>query len=224
MRVTAKFRDYEHGATKGFVDFFINGSVVINGATLVQGKNGPFIGLPQIEVNGEYRDVISGVSKEFADKLLKATLEAREAEKKEASVGKGGDGYYDVHIGVLDNPKGAIRAMASVTVSEVIDSEKSAFTINSIRVNQGNHNMYLGMPSRRTNNEQYPYEKLCSFIGGSKKYIEGLVIGAAQEKLGIHRKAALADRVKDAAEKSAAKSLEDLENEQPVHANSSMAR
>ncbi|MGN0671727.1 MAG: septation protein SpoVG family protein [Anaerovoracaceae bacterium] len=224
MNIIANFRDYEHGATKGFADLIINGSIAINGATLVEGKNGYFVGLPDIEVNGEYREVISGVSREFADQMLDAVLKARDSAEKKASVGKGGDGHYDVHVGAIDNPRGVTKAMASFTVSESIDSEKSSFTINSIRVNQGRNGLFVGMPDRKTGNDDYPYEKICAFIGDSKNYFEGLIVGAAMEKTGLNRKVALEDRMKEAAEKSAEKTLDELSGREPVHAGGSLAR
>ncbi|MGN0710255.1 MAG: septation protein SpoVG family protein [Anaerovoracaceae bacterium] len=224
MRVTAKFREYENGVTKGFVDYFINGSIVINGARLIEGKNGPFISMPTVEVGGEYRDIISGISREFSDKLLNAALAARDSNEKEASIGKGGDGHYEVHIGALDNPKGATKALASLTVSESIESEKSAFTIHNIRINQGETNMFVGMPSKRTNNPQYPYQNICAFLGDSKQFFDGLILGAAAEKLGLNRKAALNDRMMNAREKSDEKNHVNKEQAQEKHMEAEMAR
>lgn len=202
MLVKAKFRDYEHGATKGFVDFFVNGAIVVKGATLVEGRNGFFVSMPSIKVHDEYRDVITGVSKEFSEKLLEVALAAKNSEVKEASIGTGRGGYYDVHVGVIPEPKGAAKALASLTVRQSKEAEKSCFTINGIRVNQGEKNLFLGMPSKKTGNEQYPYAEVCTFLGDSKAFLDNLILAEAKDKLGIKKKASLNDRMKGAEEKS----------------------
>lgn len=202
MKVTAKFRDYENGATKGFVDFFVNGAIIIKGSTLVEGKNGMFVSMPSIKVHDEYRDVITGVSKEFSEKLLEAALAARNSEEKTASVGTGKGGYYDAHVGVIPEPKGAAKALASLTVRTSKDAEKSCFTINGIRVNQGEKNLFLGMPSKKTGNEQYPYAEVCTFFEESKAFLDNIILAEAKNKLGIKKKASLDNRMKGAEEKS----------------------
>lgn len=203
MKVTAKFREYENGATKGFVDFFVNGSIVIKGSTLVEGKNGFFVGLPQIKVGNEYRDVISGVSSEFKEKLCEAALAARDSETKQASVGTGIKGYYNVHVGVIPEPRGAAKALASVTVRESAEAEKSYFTINGIRVNQKEEKLFLGMPSKKTGNEEFPYAEVCSFLqDGKSHFLENLILKEARNKLGIKKKPSLDNRLKGAEEKS----------------------
>lgn len=217
MKVKAKFRDYENGVTKGFVDFFVNGAMVIKGATLVEGKNGYFVSMPSIKVHDEYRDVITGVSKEFSEKLLEATLAAKNSETKEASVGTGKGGYYDVHVGVIPEPKGAAKALASLTVRPSKEAEKSCFTINGIRVNQGEKNLFLGMPSKKTGNEQYPYAEVCTFLGESKAFLDNLILSEAKDKLGIKKKASLETRMKGAEDKS-------IQQQDPASIAMSMSR
>lgn len=203
MKVTAKFRDYENGPTKGFVDFFVNGAIIIKGATLVEGKNGMFVSMPSIKVHDEYRDVITGVSKEFSEKLLEVALAARDSDVKTASVGTGKGSYYDAHVGVIPEPKGATKALASLTVRTSKEAEKSCFTINGIRVNQGEKNLFLGMPSKKTGNEQYPYAEVCTFFDESKAFLDNIILKEAKAKLGIKKKKeSLDNRMKGAEEKS----------------------
>ena len=204
MRVKAKFREYENGSTKGYVDFFVNGTVAIKGARLVEGKNGPFVSMPAIKGNNKYKDVITGISAEFSAKLLEAALAARDSDEKEARVGEEKDGYYDVHVGVIPEPKGATKALVSLTVKPSEFADKSYFTIQGIRVNQRKDGLAVIMPSKKTGNEEYPYENVCVFLGDSKDFLDKLILSDVKNKLGIEskKKPSLDSRVKDAEEKS----------------------
>lgn len=199
MKITAKFREYENNHTKGFVDFTVNGSIGIKGATLVEGKNGLFVSMPQRKVGDEFRDVVSGVSKEFAEQLLEATIAAWDSEEKKATIGDAGKPYYEPHVTGLDNPDGKIKALACLTVRESQDAEKSSFTVNDIRVIQVDKNLFLGMPNVKTDNEKFPYNDLVYLTGGSETFLTNLIIGKAMDELGIEKKSpSLKDRVEDA--------------------------
>lgn len=202
MKITAKFREYENGAMKGFVDLTVNGSVGIKDARLVEGSNGLFISMPQVKVGEEeYRDVVTGVSKEFAALALDAALAARDSEEKKATIGESSDLFYDTHATALTESENAVKALASLTVRESKEAEKSAFTINGIRVLQGERNMFLGMPSVKTDSEEYPYNDLCYFTHGSENFLTGLIVSKAMDALGIEKKPKLDERVGEAKEK-----------------------
>lgn len=205
MKVTAYFRNYENGATKGFANLVVDGSVCINDVRLVEGSNGAFVSMPQRKVGDEYRDVVTGVSKEFASQTLEAILAAKESNENHASVGEMGKPYFDPHVNAIKDPQGSAKALASLTVRESADAEKSSFTINDIRVIQGEKNLFLGMPAEKTNSEEYPYNEFCSFTKGSQDFLSGLIISKAMDVLGIEKKTALEDKVKEAQKTKAEK-------------------
>lgn len=202
MRITAKFRDYENGATKGFVDFVVDGSIGIKDAKLVEGEFGPFIGFAQRKVGEEYRDVITGVSREFSEQLLQAAQAARESEDRKAVIGEKGKPFYNVRATALKDPKGATKALASLTVRENETSEKSMFTINDIRVIEGEKGLFVGLPSVKTKNESFPYSALCYFTGGSDRFLDNLILAKAKDALGIERKPSLSEKMNQATEKA----------------------
>lgn len=188
MKISARFREYEHGATKGFVDFVVDNQIVIKGARLVEGDFGKFISLPQKKVGEEYKDVISGVNHDFSAKLLDAALMARESEEKHVTTGESEKLYFVPRVHLMENVDGPLKAMASMMVKESKESEKSLFTMSGIRVLEGEHGLFLGMPSEKTNSEEYPYSKICFFTEGSKDFLGGLIIGKAMDMLGIEKK------------------------------------
>ena len=188
MKISARFREHEHGATKGFVDFVVDGQIVIKGARLVEGKTGEFIGLPQRKAGDEYKDVITGVNHNFSAKLLEATMLARDNDEKHVTIGESADLFFVPRVHALDNPEGKTKALASMTVKESAESKKSLFTVSGIRVLEGDHGLFLGMPSVKTNSEEYPYNKLCFFTQRSENFLNGLIIGKAMDELGIEKK------------------------------------
>lgn len=203
MKISAKFRDYENGATKGFVDFVVDGKLGIKDAKLIEGEFGPFIGFAQRKVGEEYRDVITGVSREFSSALLEAAQAARESENRQAAVGEKGNPFFNVRATALKNPKGATKALASLTVKENETSEKSMFTINDIRVIEGEKGLFVSLPGIKTNNEKYPYNALCYFTGENERFLDNLILAKAKDALGIERKPSLSEKMNRASEKAA---------------------
>lgn len=187
MKITANFRPYENGAMKGYVDLVVGGSIGIKDARLVEGSNGLFVAMPQIKVGDEYRDVITGVSKDFIAQALEATLAARDSEDGHASIGEG-NVYFNARANALEDQTQDIKALASLTVRESKETELSAFTVSGIRVIQGAKNMFVGMPSVKTDNPEYPYNSLCYLTKGSKDFVTGLIVGEAMTALGIEKK------------------------------------
>ena len=53
---------------------------------------------------------------------------------------------------------------------------------------QGEKNMFIGMPSVKTDNPEFPYKDLCALTKGSKDFVTGLIIGEAMHALGIEKK------------------------------------
>ena len=54
----------------------VNGCFAIRGAKLVQGKNGPFVSMPQRKMGEEYREVVFPVTREMHEKLNEAAVAA----------------------------------------------------------------------------------------------------------------------------------------------------
>ena len=203
MKISARFKEYEHGATKGFVDFVVDNQIVIKGARLVEGEFGKFVSLPQKKVGDEYKDVITGVNHNFSAKLLDAALMARENDEHHVTIGESEKLYFVPRVNLLEHTDGPLKAMASMMVKESKESEKSLFTMSGIRVLDGEHGLFLGMPSEKTQSEEYPYSKICFFTESSKDFLGRLIIGKAMDMLGIEKKhgekkGSIADQVAEA--------------------------
>ena len=54
----------------------VNGCFAIRGAKLVQGKNGPFVSMPQKKVGEEYKDIVFTTNREMYDKLNATAIAA----------------------------------------------------------------------------------------------------------------------------------------------------
>lgn len=54
----------------------VNGCFAIRGAKLVQGKNGPFVSMPQRKVGEEYKDIVFTTTREMYDKLNATAIAA----------------------------------------------------------------------------------------------------------------------------------------------------
>ena len=68
----------------------LNGAFVIHGLRVVQGRNGPFVSMPQRMVKGEYKDVCFPCTREFRQIFVDAVLDAYES-WQEGNADNGGD-------------------------------------------------------------------------------------------------------------------------------------
>ena len=64
------------GSVLANLTFDINGCFAIRGAKLIQGKNGPFVSMPQRKVGDEYREVVFPITKEMRDQVNSMALDA----------------------------------------------------------------------------------------------------------------------------------------------------
>ena len=55
------------GSVLARLTFDINGCFAVRGAKLVQGKNGPFVSMPQRKVGDEYREMVFPITKEMRE-------------------------------------------------------------------------------------------------------------------------------------------------------------
>ena len=62
----------------------INGVLAIRGIRVVQGKDGPFVSMPQRKVKDEYQDVCFPTTKEFRQELHSAVLNAYQMQMDQA--------------------------------------------------------------------------------------------------------------------------------------------
>lgn len=205
MKITAKFREFENesGTMKGYADLYVDGSVGIKDVRLMNGSHGMFLGMPTVKVGDEYKEVVTGVSKEFAAQALEAVLAAKESEEKRASIGEAGNLFYDAHATALQASDKSTKALASLTIRGEKDAKKSAFTINNIRVVQGEKGLFASMPSEKTENPDFPYNSLCVITKENVGFVNNLIVAKAKDALGIERKSNLEDRVGEAKEKAA---------------------
>ena len=58
------------------VQVCFNGSLVVNGFKLVEGKNGVFVSFPSVEYNGEYHDTCYMLNTDDRDALVNGILDA----------------------------------------------------------------------------------------------------------------------------------------------------
>ena len=56
--------------------FNINGAVAIRGAKLVEGKNGPFVAMPQRQTKDGYQEVVFAITKEMRETLNQTAVAA----------------------------------------------------------------------------------------------------------------------------------------------------
>lgn len=188
MKIKATYRPYENekGTVHGFVDFIMNGSIGIKDATFMEGELGMFIKMPSVPIKeNEYRDVVTGVSKEFHALLLEAALAAKEAPDHTASIGETGEIFYDVRATAIDGNT-SCKALASLTVKEK-GAEVSSFTISDIRVLEGEKGHFIAMPSVKTDNPEFPYRDLCFVTKSNKEFVNNLIWNKAKKALGIEK-------------------------------------
>lgn len=62
----------------------INGVLAIRGIRVVQGKDGPFVSMPQRKVKDEYQDICFATTKEFRQELHGAVLDAYQMQMDQA--------------------------------------------------------------------------------------------------------------------------------------------
>ena len=56
-----------HGNNRASLTFDVNGCFAVRGAKLVQGKNGPFVSMPQRQTKGGYQEVVFPITKEMRE-------------------------------------------------------------------------------------------------------------------------------------------------------------
>ena len=66
------------GPTLANITVDLGGEYAIKGLRVVQGKDGPFVAMPQRMVKGEYQDVVFPVTKEARERLTDTVLDAYE--------------------------------------------------------------------------------------------------------------------------------------------------
>ena len=68
-----------NSSTLANVTVDLGGEYAIRGVRVVQGKNGPFVSMPQQkDSKGEYRDVVFPVTREARERLIDAVMDAYE--------------------------------------------------------------------------------------------------------------------------------------------------
>ena len=67
-----------NSSTLANVTVELGGEYAVKGIRVVQGKDGPFVAMPQRMVKGEYQDVVFPVTKEARARLMDAVLDAYE--------------------------------------------------------------------------------------------------------------------------------------------------
>ena len=66
--------------TLALADIIIEEKLVIKSFKVVSGAKGLFVGMPNMKVGEEYKDMVFPITKEFREELIKAILEAYEEE------------------------------------------------------------------------------------------------------------------------------------------------
>ena len=74
-----------NGPTLANITVDLGGEYAVKGIRVIQGKNGPFVAMPQRMVNGEYQDQVFAVTKEAREKLVNTVLDAYEQALEQAA-------------------------------------------------------------------------------------------------------------------------------------------
>lgn len=64
------------GKIRAFVTFTINNALTVEGAKIIEGNSGLFIGMPSVEKKGNFKDVCYPATKEARDIISEALLNA----------------------------------------------------------------------------------------------------------------------------------------------------
>lgn len=194
-KVELRKPENQYGKLVAFGDAMIDNSVLIKDIRVFQGENGVYARMPQVTVQKEdgtkYRDLITGVSREFSDFLNKAVKKAYEGIQDQKSVSLVLEDktlpdnalYYTPHYKNMD--KGNLKGMCSLTVGirekdGFKAPEKSLFTIQSIRVMQNDKgNLFVSMPSKKSKSEKYDYTDIVVMTKKSQDFVNGLIINKA---------------------------------------------
>ena len=219
MKIKMTVRPYENENNKivAFANAVINDTFGINDMKVYKTENDYFVAMPSVH-NSEkntYKDVVEGVSHEFHQQLVTAFKEAMASDEKVATLGEKTEAYFIPHANKLVDSQTKIKALASLTVKENKESEKSAFTINNIRIVESSiegTDYFVGMPSIQTGNEQYPSKNLCYVTKSNQQFVNRLILKSAREAL-EDKKKELSDVIAEA-DKTSHQMNEGLSNEQ----------
>ena len=74
------------GSVMANLTFDINGCFAIRGAKLIQGKNGPFVSMPQRSTKDGYQEVVFPITREMRDTVNNMALDAYEQALAEMKV------------------------------------------------------------------------------------------------------------------------------------------
>ena len=67
-----------NGPTLANITVDLGGEYAVKGIRVMQGKNGPFVAMPQRQVSGEFQDIVFAVTKEARERLIDAAMGAYE--------------------------------------------------------------------------------------------------------------------------------------------------
>ena len=78
MKITeVRINKYENKNVKGFASITFDSELVVNGFTIMTGKNGLFVSMPSTKgKDGEYHDSVFPLSKKGRDQINKVVLDA----------------------------------------------------------------------------------------------------------------------------------------------------
>lgn len=72
-----RIKKYENNNVKGFATITLDKVLVVSGLTILDGKNGLFVSMPQNKsTDGKYHDSVFPLSKELRDDISKSVLDA----------------------------------------------------------------------------------------------------------------------------------------------------
>lgn len=72
-----RIKKYENNNVKGFATITLDKALVVSGLTILNGKNGLFVSMPQNKgTDGKYHDAVFPLSKELRAEISKSVLDA----------------------------------------------------------------------------------------------------------------------------------------------------
>lgn len=136
----------QDSAVKGYASLTLNGSVVVSGVSVMEGKNGLFIKMPNYQnKNGDYIDIANPVTKEMRQTINKEVIDAyngKTFENKAMPVN-----ISSVQMNFISSD--------SNTASKATVTFDNEFAVHNIRLINGEHGMFAAMPAVKGKDGKY---------------------------------------------------------------------
>ena len=204
--------DNSESTTKAFASVTVDDKIAIRGIRVIQGEKDLFMTMPQSKdaKKDEYHDIAFPVSGDLRKEIINAVLKEydrvshllpvqRGYEKPEADTANNinvADIKLDIRVYPVKEPKGNIKAFASVTIDDTI-------AIRGVRiVDSTEKGLFVTMPQSKDKEDKY--HDIAFPINGDlrKKMTKAILNKYSDTEKNNERKTTLAEGLKDGAAKA----------------------